>query len=92
MVTPLMTWRRRCKVKKKLKAKAVKVEDKKPTMFGLAEVVEQDTHFTIRYAVRVGNTSVAYFDEPMRADLVKQALNHFRLSPAGREWWKKQCS
>lgn len=54
--------------------------------FPSAVVVEQTGHFSIKYAVRVGGTSVAYFDEPQRADLVRQALNHFRLTPAGRAW------
>lgn len=57
-----------------------------------AKVVEQETHFTIRYAVRMGETSIAYFDSELRADLVRRALNQYRLTPAGRAWWKRQHS
>lgn len=57
-----------------------------------AKVVEQATHFSIRFAVRMGGTSIAYFDSDLRADLVRRALNQYRLTPAGRAWWKRQHS
>lgn len=58
-----------------------------------ARVEEQTMHFTIQYAVwcgpKGGGTSIGYFDNRKRADLVAQALNSFRLTVAGKRWWQK---
>jgi hypothetical protein len=59
-----------------------------------ARVEEQTMHFTIQYAVycgpKGGGTSIGYFDDRKRADLVAQALNSFRRTAAGKRWWRKQ--
>lgn len=56
--------------------------------FAQARVVNQSTHFTIRKAVRMGQTSVAYFDNDLRADIVKKALNYWRRSKEGMAYYE----
>lgn len=35
----------------------------------------------------MGNTSIAYFDNDLRADIVKKALNYWRHSKEGRAYY-----
>jgi hypothetical protein len=50
-------------------------------------------HFSINHQIVVGpkggGASLAYADTRWRAEIVADALNAFRRTPAGRQWWRR---
>jgi hypothetical protein len=54
-----------------------------------ARVEKQDIHFTIKYAVWCGGTSIAYFDDEFRAEMVKEAFNHWRKTKEAKKWFEE---
>lgn len=55
-----------------------------------ASVKKQDSHFTIEYALWCGGTSIAYFDDKFRADMLKEAFNHWRKTEEAKKWFKNR--
>jgi hypothetical protein len=63
---------------------------RKHKTFPRAVALAQTTHFTINHVVICGGTSIGYFDEPTRAEMVAKALNSWRRTKAGQRWWRRQ--
>jgi len=58
-----------------------------PPTFKPARIVRQTTHFSIKFAVRCGGTSLCYCDQEMRAGLIAKAFNHWRKTDEGKREW-----
>lgn len=59
-----------------------------------AQVTDDWFHYTINHHVRIGfkgapGASIAYTDTLWRAQLVADALNAYRRTPAGKRWWRR---